>query len=121
MITGKQRWFQAVSRLIFNFTPGIAQRRAARLVVAVSHKTYPSKSLDLGFKLRRNPILIFMGYTSVSQPRLERCSNPGCRSFILNSDVKCAHCGFERSSYKIACALWSVSRYVLVLTTCALV
>ena len=44
---------------------------------------------------------------------LERCSNHGCRRLVLNTDVKCPHCGVERTSYKVARSFWAVFKFAL--------
>ena len=50
----------------------------------------------------------------INSTYLERCSNPGCRAFILNTDVKCAHCGTERGSLKVVRPLFGLCRIVVI-------
>ena len=35
-----------------------------------------------------------------AQAHLQRCSNPECQAFVLNSDTRCSHCGCEAPVFK---------------------
>ena len=37
---------------------------------------------------------------SRAQAHLQRCSNPECQAFVLNSDTRCSHCGCEAPVFK---------------------
>ena len=35
-----------------------------------------------------------------AQAHLQRCANPECQAFVLNSDTRCSHCGCEAPVFK---------------------
>ena len=35
-----------------------------------------------------------------ARAHLQRCSNPECQAFVLNSDTRCSHCGCEAPAFK---------------------
>ncbi len=43
---------------------------------------------------------------------LERCPTPGCRKFILDTDVRCTHCGVDRPSFKVFQASYTLGKYL---------
>ena len=54
-----------------------------------------------------------MSLSALSAGHLERCSTPGCRSFILDADVRCTRCGVDRPSFKVFKASLMVGKYVM--------
>jgi hypothetical protein len=54
---------------------------------------------------------------AINTTHLQRCSNPNCRAFVLNTDVKCSHCGTERVSLKVMRPFIALTRVAVILVT----
>jgi len=53
-----------------------------------------------------------MVFPILNAGHLERCPTPGCRKFILDTDVRCTHCGVDRPSFKVFKASFVLGKYL---------
>lgn len=54
-----------------------------------------------------------MSLFAPSAGHLKRCKTRGCRTFVLDADVRCSRCGVDRLSFKVFKASWVMGKYVV--------